>query len=90
MYEQTQGRLVLPVLHSQVHSDGPARRGHLFSNHIATQHLYSALRTFDIGRELLHRAIHHESVRQTRGLVKMVLEKLEKWPKAKNFLLNNF
>jgi len=28
--------------------------------------------------------------RQTRGLVKMVLEKLEKWPKAKNFLLNNF
>jgi len=28
--------------------------------------------------------------RQTRGLVKMVLEKLDKWPKAKNFLLNNF
>jgi uncharacterized protein YacL len=28
--------------------------------------------------------------RQTRGLVKMVLEKLEKWPKAKNFLLKNF
>jgi uncharacterized protein YacL len=28
--------------------------------------------------------------RQTRGLVKMVLEKLDKWPKAKNFLLRNF
>jgi len=28
--------------------------------------------------------------RQTRGPVKMVLEKLDKWPKAKNFLLNNF
>jgi hypothetical protein len=28
--------------------------------------------------------------RQTRGLVKTVLEKLDKWPKAKNFLLNNF
>ena len=28
--------------------------------------------------------------RQTRGLVKMVLEKLEKWPKTKNFLLKNF
>jgi uncharacterized protein YacL len=28
--------------------------------------------------------------RQTRGLVKMVLEKLDKWPRAKNFLLNNF
>ena len=28
--------------------------------------------------------------RQTRGLVKMVLEKLDKWPKAKNFLLKNF
>jgi uncharacterized protein YacL len=28
--------------------------------------------------------------RQTRGLVKTVLEKLDKWPKAKNFLLKNF
>ncbi|MGA2237875.1 MAG: hypothetical protein ABSG74_01550 [Candidatus Bathyarchaeia archaeon] len=28
--------------------------------------------------------------RQTRGLVKMVLEALDKWPRAKNFLLNNF
>ena len=28
--------------------------------------------------------------RQTRGLVKIVLEKLDKWPKAKNFLLKNF
>ncbi len=28
--------------------------------------------------------------RQTRGLVKMVLKKLDKWPKAKSFLLNNF
>jgi uncharacterized protein YacL len=28
--------------------------------------------------------------RQTRGLVKTVLEKLDKWPKAKIFLLKNF
>lgn len=28
--------------------------------------------------------------RQTRRLVKMVLETLDKWPRAKNFLLDNF
>jgi 4,5-DOPA dioxygenase extradiol len=30
-----------------------------------------------------------ETVQKTQ-VVKMVLEKLDKWPKAKNFLLNNF
>jgi uncharacterized protein YacL len=28
--------------------------------------------------------------KQIKQLVKIVLEKLDKWPKAKNFLLNNF
>lgn len=28
--------------------------------------------------------------KQTRQLVRTILEKLDKWPKAKNFLLNNF
>ena len=30
-----------------------------------------------------------ETVQKTQ-VAKMVLEKLDKWPKAKNFLLNNF
>ena len=28
--------------------------------------------------------------KQTRQLVRIILEKLNKWPRAKNFLLNNF